>query len=346
MKRRRSDRARAGLSALLACLALASIGTRAHAQAPAAESTEVVQARDEFVRGSERAKRAQWAEALQAFERSAKLRPHAVTTFNIGVCQRAMGNYTLARDSLLRAATQNQASGGAELADSLVAENQALLTQIDQLLATANVMLEPATATVTVDGRPLAARGEGASRIMVAGVREPGRGDPAPSQNFRLLLNPGVHVITLARPGFAEAVITRTLAPGSTTDLKLQLDRLPATMHVTSNEEGAVVTVNNVDVGVAPVDVSRPAGEYHVTVSKPGFKRYESDVTVRSGEELTLGASLSKYETPLTQRWWFWTVAGAVVVGAGVGTYALTRGESTVQEPLNGGGLGWTVKAR
>ena len=341
MRSLRSDQALAFI--VIACL-VSTVPARGE-DAPA-ESAQVAQARDEFVRASERAKRAQWAEALQAFERSAKLRPHAVTTFNIGVCQRAMGNYTLARDTLLRAAAQNQAAGGTELADSLVAENKAFLTQLDQLLATANVVLEPATATVTVDGRPLAARGEGADRIMVAGVREPGKGDPAPSQKFRLLLNPGAHVITLARPGFAEAVISRTVAPGSTTDLKLELDRLPAVMHVTSNEEGAVVAVNAVDVGIVPVDVSRPAGDYRVTVTKPGFKRYENNVTVRPGEELTLGASLSKHETSLTERWWFWTVAGAVVVGAGVGTYALTRGESTVQEPLNGGGLGWTVKAR
>src|SRR4051812_5017686 len=75
--------------------------------ARADDPTAVAKAREEFTRANEAGKKAQWAEALQAFERSAKLRPHAVTTFNIGVCQRAMGNYTLARDTLLRALTEN-----------------------------------------------------------------------------------------------------------------------------------------------------------------------------------------------------------------------------------------------
>jgi hypothetical protein len=299
-------------------------------------------AREEFTRGNEAGKHAQWAEALGAFERSAQLRPHAVTTFNIGVCQRAMGNYTLARDTLLRALEQNQQAGETELADSIVAEDHAFVSQIDELLATANITLEPSTATVTIDGRPLAERGG----VMVAGIREPGRGEPPPTKKFRVLLNPGVHVITLARPGFAEAVITRTVSPGSTTDLTLQLDRLPAHLHVVANQDGAVVMVNDRDMGSTPVDVSRSAGTYHVSVSKPGFKRYEADVALQSGQEVTLSAALVKQERSILERWWFWTIAGVAVAGVGVGTYALTRGESTTQEPLNGGGLGWAVKLR
>jgi hypothetical protein len=302
----------------------------------------VAKAREEFTKGNEAGKHAQWAEALASFERSAALRPHAVTTFNIGVCQRAMGNYTLARDTLLRALEQNQKAGGGELADSLAAEDRAFVTQIDELLATVNVTLEPESAAVTVDGRPLAARGE----LMVAGIREPGHGDAAPGRTFKLLLNPGVHVITLARPGFAESVVHRTFAPGSTTELGLQLDRLPAVVHVAANQEGAVVTVDDRDVGTAPVDVSRPAGTHHVAVHKAGFKRYETDIRLEPGQELTLDALLVKEEKSLVTQWWFWTIAGVAVAGVGVGTYALTRGESTTQEPLNGGGLGWTVKLR
>ena len=125
-----------------------------------------------------------------------------------------------------------------------------------------------------------------------------------------------------------------------------KLDRLPALVHVSSNQEGAIVTVDDRDVGSVPVDISRQPGNYRFTVSKPGFRRYETSVTVQPGQELSLSAALAKQESSILGRWWFWTIAGVVVAGAGLSTYALTRGESTVQEPLDGGGLGWTVKLR
>jgi hypothetical protein len=314
------------------------------ARAGGADPQSVTEAREEFVRGTEAGKRAQWSEALVFFEHSAKLRPHSVTTFNVGVCQRALGQYTLARDTLLAALAQNEASGGKEMADALIAENRGYVAQIDDLLVTAHVTIEPAAATIAVDGRPLARRGEGEAELMVAGVREPGRGEEVPRKDFRLKLNPGVHVFTLARAGFADAVITRTMTPGSRPDLKIELDRLPATIRITSNQDGAIVTLDDRDLGATPVEVSRPAGSYRVSVNKSGFKRYDSKITVTPGQNLDLSASLAKQETSILERWWFWTIAGAVVVGAGVGTYALTRSESTTQEPVNGGGLGWAVK--
>jgi hypothetical protein len=178
------------------------------------EATDVARARAEFVRGTDLAKRGQWAEALSAFEASAKLRPHAVTTYNIGYCQRALGHYTLASDVLVRALAENDASNGAELAEALVAEDRALVGEIDRLLATVTVTLIPANAALAVDGRPLAVRDEKLP-LLVAGVREPGNGEPPPVGTFRVLVDPGAHVFTVARPGFAAAVVNRTLPPGA-----------------------------------------------------------------------------------------------------------------------------------
>jgi hypothetical protein len=272
-----------------------------------------------------------------------------VTTYNVGVCQRALGNYTLARVAFARALEQNEASksnpAGSELPDALVADCKALLGEMDRLFARANVTLTPPNAQVAVDGRPLAVR-DAKEALLVAGVREPGQGERPPSGTFHVVLNPGAHVFTFARPGFADAVVNKTISPGATIDLKLELDRLPATLHVASSETGAVVTVDGADVGVAPVDVSRPAGTHRVRVTKSGFKRYDAQVAVQPGQELDLRAQLAKEETSFTSRWWFWTAAGVVVAGVAVGTYALTRSETTTQAPLDGGGLGWTVKLR
>ena len=286
------------------------------AKPSASETPDVTKARDEFVAGAELVKKAQWAEALAAFERSAKLRPHAVTTYDIGACLRAMGQYTRARETFVRALAENDKSGGAELSESLVADSKGYIAEIDRLLATATVHLAPANAAIAVDGRPLEVVAGATTPTLVAGTLPPGAGTPPPVASFTLVLDPGAHVVTLSRKGFADAIVNRTFLPGSTTDLKLELDRLPATMHITSNQPGAVVTVNGSDVGVAPVDVSRPAGSYRLVVKKDHFVTYESQVQVQAGEEANLEAKLFAESTSLTQRWWFWTAAGVVAEGA------------------------------
>jgi hypothetical protein len=327
---------RSRLSEIAIVVALLSPGV-----ARAQGEDDVAKARAEFVRGTDLAKRAQWAEALAAFEQSSKLRPHPVTTYNLGVCYRAMGSYTRAREAFARALAEHDAGG--ELPETLASENKVLLGEIDRLLATAVVELAPANAVVAVDGRPLAPR-RGEEGVLVAGVRDPGPGEQAPSASFKVVLDPGAHIFTFERPGFAEAVVNKTFAPGATIELKLELDRLPATLNVAASEPGAIVTVNGVDVGVAPVEVSRPAGHYRVLVKKDGFKPYDTAFALQPGQKVDLRAALGKEDASITKRWWFWTAAGALVVGVAAGTYALTRGETTRQEPLDGGGLGWTVK--
>jgi hypothetical protein len=296
----------------------------ASADDSAADSQETAQAREEFVRGADFVKKAQWAEALAAFERSAKLRPHPVTTYNIGACQRALGRYALSRKTLRAALAEHEAGHGAQLPESVLTELKGYLEQIDGLLASADVTLDPPTASIAVDGRPLEAE-PGVSVVMVAGIRAPGPGEAPPTARFRLVLDPGAHVITLSRKGYADAVVNRTFLPRASITLPLVLDRLPATLHIGSNREGAVVAVNGLDVGVAPVDVSRPAGTYHVVVRRDDFVTYETQVAVKAGEESSLRATLEPRVTPLTKKWWFWTIAGVVVTSAAVTTYALTR---------------------
>jgi hypothetical protein len=313
---------------------------------PTPESPDTAQAREEFVRGTDFVHKEQWAEALSSFERSAKLRSHAVTTYNIGTCQRALGRYTLARKTFRRALDDNTAAGGSQLPNDVVEEIKAEIAQLDGLLASADVKLDPPGASIAVDGRPLDSDPKDPS-VLVAGLRDPGPGAPPPVAAFKLMLDPGAHVITLSRKGYADAFVNQTFRAGSTTPLPLVLDRLPATLHIGADQEGAVVVVNGTDVGVAPVDVSRPAGSYRVVVSKPGFVNYEAQVVAQAGEQVELRAKLPVEKKSLTQRWWFWTAAGVLVLGAaGSITYFATRPPPPERPPLNCGGLGWCVQAQ
>jgi len=302
-------------------------------------------AREAFRHGAELVARADWSEALTAFEKSAALRSHPVTTFNIGVCQRALGQYLRARESLRDALSQDAAAGGQLLSQTLVAQARALTDEIDRMLVRVKVHLVPMGARIAVDGRPLARSPEGKQTVLLSGLLPPGRGTPAPAERFELLVEPGTRIFSLSRPGFSDVIVKRTFAPGSTPALNLELARLPAALRVESDRSGAVVTVQNIDVGVVPVEVSRPAGTYDVVVKKPGFVSYETRVALRAGEQASLRAKLPKVEPAITERWWFWTAAGAVVVGAAATTYALTRPDPE-RPPPNGGSLGWIVETR
>lgn len=321
------------------------------APAPSTASTEseaVLAARAEFLKGAELVRQERWAEALGAFERASAKKSHAITTFNIAQCERALGQYTRARRALFEALDRDQEAAGGELPDPAREEARAMATELEHLLPRVAVTLQPSDAALAIDGRPLEpglASAAGDAPAFVAGTAAPGPGTPIHHVRFAVVMNPGTHVITVSRRGYQDVVLNRSFSPGSENTLKLELDRLPATIHVTSSHPDAVVRVNGSDVGNPPVEVSRAAGRYRVTVTRAGFLTYETETTVRSGERVELDAVLREDHPALTQRWWFWTAAGALVIGAATSTYFLTRPEpEPTRPPTSGGGLGWSLK--
>jgi PEGA domain len=353
LSRLRSKQYARALFALFTCLGLIASSASAAEPSPVpvsqqADTPETSKAREEFLSGAELVKQARWGEAMGAFERSSKLRPHAITTYNIGACERAMGFYTRAQKTFQDALHQNEANGRTDLPAALIVDIEGYLSQIRSLLSAALVTLVPANAAISVDGRPLELT-ERASNppVLAAGVRDPGPGETPPASVFRIELDPGLHVITLSRKGFADAVVNRTFLPGATAEMSLHLDRLPATLHVASYPSGGVVTVDGVDVGATPIDVSRPAGSYKVIVKKSGYVPYETELVIQSGEDVNLSPNLPKEKVALTQRWWFWTAVGVVVLAAAGGTYLVERSrETNPAPPPDGGGLGWTLQLK
>ncbi|MES1184593.1 MAG: PEGA domain-containing protein [Myxococcales bacterium] len=315
------------------------------AEPPAAvESEHVEQARRLYLEGLEHVRQAHWGDALAAFERSRALRPHAMTSYNIGACERALGHYTRAHEQLRRALDENKA---AELPPSVTSDAQAFLDEIERLLVHVTLVVEPAGTTVTFDGRPLkpALVAPGAPPRFVAGLLPPGRGGVVPNGELEVVADPGAHVITLSRQGYGDVVVNKTYRPGQSARLRLALAELPATIRVSSNERLAVVSVNGRDVGLAPVDVLRPAGIYHIEVTKPGFVHYGADVRVMAGEESALRSTLVREKPSILDKWWFWTAAVAVTGGVATVTFLATRSEPAAQRPpLDGGTLGWVAR--
>lgn len=319
--------------------ATASSSSPARAGGPEERSA---QARAAFLEGTALVQKSQWAEAIDAFERASVIAPHAITTYNLGACERATGHFTSAYTRFETALTQHAASGGKELPPSLLAETRAFLDELTHIMVRVTMRVEPDGATLAVDGRPLEPVDPAADPPLLTLARRAAAGAAPPARRFALLLDPGAHVFVFARKGFANAVVNRSFRPGETAELNLSLDLLPATLHIGSNRPRAVVSVDGIDIGPAPADLRRSPGAHDVSVREPGFTSYVTRVSLSPGEETRLDAALAPEKPSLFTRWWFWTAAGVVVAGAAVATYALTRPEPQRAE-VGSGTLGWSV---
>jgi hypothetical protein len=330
------------VAAAVALLVAASSSAAPPASSPP-DADRVAEARRLFSTGTQLVREARWHEALTAFAASYGHVRHPVTLFNVGACERALGRYTRARDAFARALASGSApdDGGAPPA-ALAAELRTLLAELDGLLVHAEFEVDPADARVAVDGRPLARTSDGA--VLWAGLADPGPPAPLPSARVEVVLDPGSHLLTLQRPGYADAVVRTSFTPGERRRLQLALDRLPARLSIVSNRPRTVVTVDDVDVGIAPLELSRPPGRYRVALRGAGLVPYRTEVTLAPGQELTLRGTLAEARPSIVRRWWFWTAAGVVLTGVALGAYFGARAAETPR--VDGGGLGWAVSLR
>lgn len=318
-------------------------GRNARADGPDESPEKTAQAREEYTRGNELGKKEEWAEALAAFQRSYALRPHPTTRYNIATCLRVLGEYTAARalfEDVLR-------PGSVEKMPAVLVENaRGFRDELDRIIAHVVLTIYPPEAEIVIDGKPLeptALRGEGGMPILIAGTLPSGRGSAPPAATCEVLVNPGTHVIILSRKGHKDIARTERFNTGARMNLRLDLERLPAVLHITANVDSPIVTVNGVDVGQAPIDISRVPGRYRVVVSKEGYVAHEAVFSVEAGEVPKLDAALVPETVPITKRWWFWAGALAIVAGGVAITYAATRPEPQPPE-YQRGNTGWLVE--
>ncbi len=286
-----------------------------------------------YQRGVDLTQREQWGEALAAFEQAAAARDHVQIQFNVGYCQRALGRYVAASETFRRVV----ASPG-ELAAVKVDDAKAYVAELDAVLVTLQVTLEPARAAVSVDGRPL----RSSARGFLASVAPPGEGTSPGRRSFTVITEPGSHLFRATRPGHQDVIVQGSYRAGEKASLDLRLDKLPGRVSVRSDPERAIVRVNGREAGLAPIDVERPAGRYGLEVVLDGFEPYSATLDLQAGQRSAMTAKLRPHEEPLTKKWWFWTGAAAVVVGGAALTYALTRPEPETP-PYDGGNTGWVV---
>jgi PEGA domain len=288
-----------------------------------------------YLEGVELANNEQWGDALLAFERAAKLRDAPLTHVNIGTCLRALGRYVAARQSV------RHALRSADTLPPPVREDaKAYLQEFEGVIANVNVVLDPPSAALSIDGRPLIHSTK--DGVYLAGVGPSGEGTSLGAKAFTVQLDPGVHVFRAVREGHGPALVTKSYRPGERAELTLALDLLPATVQISSTPPGAVVRLAGRDVGLTPVEVSRPAGSYDVEVLQDDFESYTATLDLHAGQRASMTADLTPYETPIYETWWFWTSAAAVIATGAVVTWAVTRPDPE-PPPFQTGSTGWLV---
>jgi hypothetical protein len=205
--------------------------TEAGAEAAATEPSEdlnLQRAREAFRLASTLARQGQWQDALAAYERSAELRPHAVTTYNIGYVERALGHLTRSRKFLTLALEQGTSTGSEPLPEGLRSIARSYLTELERKIIRASITLADAKTAVSVDGRPLEVLSGAESPLFAAGTAPPGRPATPPSAVFDLLIDPGRHVVLLFLPGKGQTLVEQSFEPGSTPSLHWSIEPQPA----------------------------------------------------------------------------------------------------------------------
>lgn len=329
-------RVKRGASTLI-LTALLLVSSAAVADAPVEDEARVA-----FKEGAALVEQTEWSSAVGAFERSYAARPHALTLYNIGVCQRYLGRYTLARTTIAKAL--ERAQGTTELAPFFVEQAKTYIAEIDGKLAHLVVTVTPATTRVAIDGRPLVRRDD-QGEVYVAGLADAGEGQAIGRSTFEVLVDPRPTVLTFTLEGHDTVEIHRAPKPGAREEVPVSMTEQPAQIKVSSNVPRSVVRVDGVDVGLSPVAVMRPPGARIVSVTNEGYTPYESKLTLRPGQTLPIDAKLTPEPTPLTKKWWFWTSVALGLTAVGVTTYFIVRPEPERPAP-EAGGLGWLAEVK
>jgi hypothetical protein len=181
------------------------------------------------VRGAGLARDARWNDALEAFQASYALRPHPITSYNLGYCERAIGHSTRAYKMLRRALAEHKAAKLGRLPDRLLELAQLYLPEVEHRIARVQVTAESADDRLLIDGRPLerSEASDDATPVLLAGTSDPSTAETLPATRFILLIDPGSHVIVLSRQGRSDSVRTEAFEPGASSSLELKVDPLP-----------------------------------------------------------------------------------------------------------------------
>jgi hypothetical protein len=254
------------------------------------------EARRLFEEGVRYSAQERWGEALEYFRRSAARLPRPSTLFNIAVAEVRLGRPTTALGSLrayLRA-SENE-PGENTRRDSA----RALLETVLETVAELRLVVSPSHTEVRVDGVPQA--GEGPLRVV--------------------MLDPGLHRLTVSAPDYEPETFELSVLDGEQTAREVSLVPVPVPpspprLRVTSTVAEAVIRLDGAEVGQGTYVAEISPGDHRVEVQAAGYEPFVRTLTVEAGDQIDLQAALVPERRSVLSSPWLWVGAGTVVVAA------------------------------
>jgi hypothetical protein len=185
----------------------------------------VAEARATYQMGNTLASWSLFTDALLEFQRSARLHPHAQTTYRMAECERGLGHDTRARELLAQALTMEPGLDEGSRADA-----KAILERLDKHLVTLQLDVSAEGAALQIDGAPpvperSATASDKASSGLIAGIAPAGSGMLLSTSKVEVRMNAGHHRIVIAKEGFDAVIVERDFEAGSTVRLPIALRR-------------------------------------------------------------------------------------------------------------------------
>jgi hypothetical protein len=250
--------------------------------------------------GDELLSQKSFVEALDAYERSYARSPNPALHYNRGRALQFLARYPEALDAF----EKFEAEAPAELKARAPGLAE-LMTELRSKVATLHVLCAVRGARVLVAGR----------EVGVTPLASPIR------------INAGRVSFEVLADGYSPFQKQIDAQGGRTTEVDVSLVSRVTTgvVAVRSRLSGTMITIDQDSVGLAPAEATVSAGPHAIVASHAGFDDARTQVVLRAGERRDVVLDPIR-RTPITARWWFWTIVGVAVTGAvtSVLVYAFT----------------------
>jgi len=255
--------------------------------------------------------------ALQKLKSSYEASKDARLLWNMAACEKNLRHYA----EVARLVDRYLVEGGALVSAQDRADAVALVDTVKAFVTTLTVDVNQPDATVLMDEQPL-----GKSPL------------PGPLQ-----VDMGVHKIRVTKTGFVDFTTAPELPGGQPLHISATLvaEKHEGRLRVLAGPQEVI----QIDRGASKVGLwegTLSSGTHSVYVSAKGKRPHQTDVIVQDNNLTNLHVTLEDEAPVVIQKsavpTWVWIAGGAVLVGAGVGTYFLAKPDNTTryQSPTQG----------
>jgi len=244
---------------------------RAYAADAPASATETpdgtTEARRHFKLGIRLYQDTNYSGALAEFEAAYATKPGAGSLQNVALCQKALFRYREASSTL----QDLLAKHSAELSEGEQKAVRDAIAELDGLVGSISITVDPADAKVSVDGRALLA-----------------------SELRMVELNVGEHTVIADEPGYARLVRVVSVASGAQKlPVEMKLKATDAFLSIVCKDPHAAIAIDGVTLAFhewrGPV---KPDVDHLLQVFREGYESYETTLNVPLGKTLEVKADL------------------------------------------------------